>query len=86
MRKSLALCGLAGAASIAAAIPAYAADGPKSDRLICRAATKTLASRIRKPRRCRTEEQWRQEDEAAARKPETLRVVAPRVEGRKPRQ
>jgi len=66
---------------LAAAIPfagAAAADKPeprKGERLICRAAQRTLGTHIRAPRRCRSAEAWRQEDEKPL--PITLQVNAP---------
>ena len=62
----------------AAADPAVSGDGPK---LICKGGQKVIGSRMRTPRRCRTEEQWRAEEEKASRRPETLRVGAPKDEG-----
>jgi hypothetical protein len=61
-----------------AAIPFAAAlaatpDSPKAP-LICRAAKQSIGSKIRIPRRCRTAEQWAEEDEAAGRIPISLRV------------
>ena len=66
------------------AVPATAAEPPAAARpeLICRNAAKTVGSRIRKPRKCMTAEQWREADEAAARVPISLQVVAPRNEGK----
>jgi hypothetical protein len=51
------------------AAAAYAADpppAPSEERLICRGSTRQLSSRIRRPRRCLTAEQWREEDEGKA--------------------
>lgn len=62
-------------AGAGAAEPHAAADGP---RIICKGGQKVVGSRMRAPRRCRTEEQWRTEEEKASRKPETLRVGAPK--------
>ena len=62
----------------AAADPAVTVDGPK---LICKGGQKVIGSRMRTPRRCRTEEQWRAEEEKASRMPETLRVGAAKDEG-----
>ena len=63
--------------SVALPSGAQAADsGPatQGNSLICRSSQTVTGSRIRKPRRCKTAEQWRQEDEAAARLPITLQV------------
>jgi hypothetical protein len=65
-------------AGIAAAEPAAPADGPK---LICKGGQKVIGSRMRTPRRCRTEEEWRVDEEKASRLPETLRVGAAKDEG-----
>jgi hypothetical protein len=63
---------------------AAAADAPLTDKnpqLICKGGQKVIGSRMRTPRRCRTAEQWRAEEEKASRLPETLRVGAPKDEG-----
>jgi hypothetical protein len=69
---------LFGAAPVAAAESPVLSDGP---RLICKGGQKVIGSRMRTPRRCRTEEQWRAEEDKASRLPETLRVGAPKDEG-----
>ncbi len=64
---------------------AWAVDPPapsEEQRLICRGATKQLSSRIRTPRRCRTADQWQQEDEAKGRTPLSARVTAGQNDGR----
>jgi hypothetical protein len=84
-RPSVSIAFLAAVACLASSSSAAAAEGssdkPK-ERLICRDSQKSLGSRIRKPRRCLTAEQWRQADEDASRVPVTLRVIAPN-DGRK---
>jgi hypothetical protein len=65
-------------AAMAAAESNPSADG---SRIICKVGQKVTGSRMRAPRRCRTEEQWRAEEEKASRKPETLRVGAPKEDG-----
>jgi hypothetical protein len=74
------------ACSAALAVPAaaIASDSPAGDKpqLVCRGAQKALGSRIRKPRKCMTAEQWREADEKAARLPVTMSVVAPKNEGK----
>lgn len=67
-----------GIASVAAADPP--AETPKQ-RLICRGATATLGSHIRTPRRCLTEERWREEDEARARTPISMQVTEGQNDG-----
>ena len=80
MRISASLLALAGLTLSAAAL---AANSPARDKpqLVCRGAQKALGSRIRKPRKCMTAEQWREADEKAARLPVTMQVVAPKNEG-----
>lgn len=73
----LVLVGLAAPGAAAAAEPA-----PDKPQLICRSAQKALGSRIRKPRRCMTAEQWKEADEKAGRVPISLQVVAPKNEGK----
>ena len=70
-------------ASLAIPSAAAAADpAPAKPQLICRGAQKSLGSRIRKPRKCMTAEQWQEADEKAGRVPISLQVVAPKNEGR----
>ena len=73
----LAVTGLAVSSAAAAPDP----PSPTKPRLICRGAQKSLGSRIRKPRKCMTAEQWQEEDEKAGRVPVSLQVVAPKNEG-----
>jgi len=66
---------------------AIAADPPatsQEERQICRGSTKQLGSRIRRPRRCRTAEQWRQEDEEKGRVPCRSRLPRVRMTGGRP--
>ncbi|TMJ12277.1 MAG: hypothetical protein E6G94_14160 [Alphaproteobacteria bacterium] len=49
--------------------------GPAKERLVCRGEQRTTGSRIRAPRRCRTAEAWRQDDEKHARTPISMRVT-----------
>jgi hypothetical protein len=63
---------------------AATADPPPPDTgpgLICKGGQKVIGSRMRTPRRCRTAEQWRADEEKASRLPETLRVGAPKDDG-----
>ncbi len=60
------------------AVGALAADPPaqsRNDRPICRGATKSLGSHIRTPRRCRTAEQWREEDQAKSGLPISAQIT-----------
>lgn len=84
--KSLILL-IIGAAFLAAVAPAAVApaadppaDAPKQ-RLICRGSTASLGSHIRTPQRCRTAEQWREEDEARGRVPLSLQVTQGQNDG-----
>jgi hypothetical protein len=48
---------------------------PLKPRLICREPEQQLGSHIRAVRRCKTEEEWRLDDERSGRIPVTLRVT-----------
>jgi hypothetical protein len=61
-------------------------DGDATAPRICRGAVRTVSSRIRTPRRCRTAEQWREEDEAASRLPISAQVTGGQNDGRAPAQ
>ena len=61
------------------------ADAPK-ERQVCRAPTRTVGSRIRTPRRCRTEAQWREEDEGKAGLPISAQVTTGQNDGQSGRQ
>lgn len=64
---------------------ALAADPPapaEKQRRICRGATAQLGSHVRTSRRCRTAEQWQEEDEAKARLPISLQVTQGQNDGR----
>jgi hypothetical protein len=58
----LLLTALAAAGPLAAEPPAPQAQA-EEQRLICRGGQRQLSSRIRSQRRCRTAEQWQEEDE-----------------------
>lgn len=73
---------LAATALALSAAAALAADPPADERRVCRGATKQLGSRIRRPRRCLTEEQWRQEDEEKGRVPLSAQVTEGQNDGR----
>ena len=69
---------------------AFAADDPSGkapdSRRICRDSGRELGSHIRAARRCRTAEQWRQEDEQKAQAPASLRVTEGQNDGQPGRQ
>lgn len=66
-----------------AAAAALAADPPApNQRLICRGGERRLGTHTRTPQRCRTVEQWRQEDEEKGRIPVTLQVTQGQNDGR----
>ncbi|MBV9882565.1 MAG: hypothetical protein JO276_06110 [Sphingomonadaceae bacterium] len=68
-----------------AGLAAFAAPDPSSppdNRRICREASRQLGSHIRAPRRCRTAEQWREEDERAAQEAATMRLTEGQNDGR----
>ena len=79
---------LAVTAGLTAAAAALAAEAPDADsnRRICRDSGRQLGSHIRASRRCRTAEQWRQEDEQKAQVPASLRLTEGQNDGRPPRQ
>lgn len=54
-------------------------------RLICRGAARELGSHIVRPRRCRTAEQWRVDDEVSAQAANNLRLTEGQHDGHAPR-
>jgi len=75
-------------AALSAGAGAVAADpptAPEEQRQICRGGAKQLSSRIRTARRCRSAEQWRQEDEEKARMPLSAQVTQGQNDGRQGR-
>ena len=62
------------AASLVAAAPP-ADPTVEKDRKVCREAEPRLGSRIKTPRRCRTIEQWQQEDEAKSGLPISAQIT-----------
>jgi hypothetical protein len=78
----------AGAGLLLSAALAAADSPPKGEdsRRICRDSGRQLGSHIRAARRCRTAEQWRQEDEEKAQLPASLQVTQGQNDGRPPRQ
>ena len=78
---------LALTAALAADPPAPAeADAQRDRREICRGGQKSISSRIRTTRRCRSAEAWRQEDEKSARLPLGAQVTTGQNDGRAPAQ
>lgn len=80
--KSAILIALGAALSTAGALAADPPAPPGKQRLICRGATRTLGSHIRRARRCRTAEQWQEEDQAKGRLPLSLQVTEGQNDGR----
>jgi hypothetical protein len=88
MLKTIAiLLVMAGGLAVTAA---SASDDPSAkstdSRRICRDSGRQLGSHIRTARRCRTAEQWRQEDEERAQSAANLRVTEGQNDGAPPRQ
>ena len=61
--RFLTVAGLTAGLVLTGALAAEPAGTNQKERQVCRAPAKTLGSRIRTPRRCRTEQQWREEEE-----------------------
>ncbi len=80
--KPVILVAMALALSAAGAFAADPAPAPPEEPLICRGSTKQLGSRIRRPRRCKTAEQWRQEEQEKARVPISALVTEGQNDGR----
>lgn len=78
--KSLFLVASALALSVTGALAADPAPAPQKEQRICRGSAKQLGSHIRTSRRCRTESQWREEDEAKA-PPISLQVTQGQNDG-----
>ncbi|HWT11792.1 MAG TPA: hypothetical protein VN231_03485 [Allosphingosinicella sp.] len=72
--------------ALTAALAADPPPDPAPGRQLCRGATKTVSSRIRTPRRCRTAEAWRAEDEKTNRLPLGAQVTQGQNDGRAPVQ
>lgn len=70
------------ALSAAGAFAADPAPAPQDERQVCRGSAKQLGSRIRRPRRCKTAEEWRQEDEEKGRVPISALVTEGQNDGR----
>jgi hypothetical protein len=86
MRIAVLLAAGAGLTVTAAFASADAPPGPTDSRRICRDSGRQLGSHIRAARRCRTAEQWRQEDEEKAQMPASLRVTEGQNDGQQGRQ
>jgi hypothetical protein len=80
--KSFGLIALAITLAAAGALAADPPAQPGKQRLICRGGQRQLGSHMRTPQRCRTAEQWRQEDEARVNLPVTLQVTQGQNDGR----
>jgi hypothetical protein len=83
VEKSLILIALAVAMSAVAAAdpPADPAAPAQKQRLVCRGAERQLGSHVRSTRRCRTADQWQEEDTARAREPVSMQVTAGQNDG-----
>jgi hypothetical protein len=68
--------------SLAAALAAEPTPEAGKDRLVCRGSARQLGSHIRTARRCRTAEQWQEEDQAKERTPVSLQVTQGQNDGR----
>lgn len=76
--------GLVAVAAFLTAAGALAADPPASaekQQRICRGGERQLGSHMRTRQRCRTAEQWRQEDEAKGNLPLSLQVTQGQNDG-----
>jgi hypothetical protein len=80
------LAALAASLSAAAALSAQPPAEPAKQRQVCRGATKSLGSHIRSSRRCRTAQQWQEDDEAKGRLPASLQVTQGQNDGQPRRQ
>jgi hypothetical protein len=69
-----------------AALAARPAAPAEKEHKICREAERNTGSHIRATRRCRTAEQWQQEDEAKSRIPPSLTVTEGQMDGHSPTQ
>ena len=87
---SIAFSGLVAVGALAAQSPATApaakVQTPERPRLVCRGGERQLSSRIRSERRCRTAEQWAEEDERRAGLPLSAQVTQGQNDGRQSTQ
>jgi hypothetical protein len=74
-RGSLILIAASLALGATGPLSAEPAAAPQQADKICRGGEKQLGSRMRSRRRCRTAEEWQEEDEAKARLPITLQTT-----------
>jgi hypothetical protein len=79
--RSFILAALAATLSVAGALAADPPAQAEKQRRICRGAERSLGSHVRTPRRCRTAEQWQQEDEAKGNLPVSLQVTQGQNDG-----
>lgn len=79
--RSIILAALAVILSVAGALAAEPPAQSEKQRRICRGAERSLGSHIRTPRRCRTAEQWQEEDERKGRLPVSLQVTEGQHDG-----
>lgn len=80
--KSLGLVVLAFTLTAAGAFAADPPAQPEKQQRICRGGARQLGSHMRTPQRCRTAEQWREEDEARGNLPVALQVTQGQNDGR----
>jgi len=71
---------------VTGALAAEPAATDQKERQVCRAPTKTLGSRIRTPRRCRTEAQWKEEEDRPGGLPISAQVTTGQNDGHAVRQ
>jgi hypothetical protein len=81
-RKSPILVALIAALSSAGALAADPLAPAARPRLICRGGDRSLGSHIRRAQRCRTAEQWRQEDDSRDRVPLSVQLTPGQNDGR----
>lgn len=81
----IALPGLLAAGPLAAEPPAPQAQA-EEQRLICRGGQRQLSSRIRSQRRCRTAEQWQEEERNRAGIPISAQITQGQNDGRQSAQ
>jgi hypothetical protein len=86
--RSLLLAALAlalpAAAVLAADPPAQPTPPTQQPRLICRGGERQLGSHVRSTRRCRTAQEWRQEEEEQSRIPMSVQTTAGQNDGHAP--
>jgi hypothetical protein len=81
--KSVILVALAATLTAAGALAADPAAPSEKQRLVCRGGgERSLGTHMRTQRRCRTAEQWQEEDEAKGRAPISLQVTQGQNDGR----